>query len=372
MIPGRWLVAVSSLTLRVWVIALGFILAGEASACSVPVFRYALEHWVPAPYEAVVLHRDPLAPEAVRSVQLLQEAQANLVVRQMDAAVEEDLRKLWAKSDPPMSSPWLVLRREGSAGKVVIWSGPLTEASAAAVLDSPARREIVRHLSAGDSAVFVVLASGREAEDAALMRLMDAALPRLRELSLPKQAAEEASTRCTVPLKVAFSVLRVERGGAEDVFSRMLLQVEELETPAGPMVFPIFGRGRALAALPAADLDADVLRSTAAFLCGACSCEAKDLNPGADLLLAADWDRLLGLSDDDLPPPSPAAAAPAAPAAPAIQPPAAPSRPAWLYGCLVAAGALVLITGARALRWQRPVSKPSADPPNPLDKLTGS
>src|SRR5438477_12847213 len=30
-------------------------------ACSVPVFRYALEHWAAAPFQAFVFHRGPLS-----------------------------------------------------------------------------------------------------------------------------------------------------------------------------------------------------------------------------------------------------------------------------------------------------------------------
>ena len=36
-------------------------LAGHARACSVPVFRYALERWENAPYQAIVFHRGPLS-----------------------------------------------------------------------------------------------------------------------------------------------------------------------------------------------------------------------------------------------------------------------------------------------------------------------
>lgn len=61
----------------------------------------------------------------------------------------------------------------------------------------------------------------------------------------------------------------------------------------------MFGRGRALAALSGGDLSADVIESASRFLTGACSCEVKELNPGKDLLLAADWDSIF---EEALPP----------------------------------------------------------------------
>ena len=36
-------------------------LSTNAHACSVPVFRYAVEHWPPDVYEALVLHRGKLS-----------------------------------------------------------------------------------------------------------------------------------------------------------------------------------------------------------------------------------------------------------------------------------------------------------------------
>ncbi len=42
-----------------------------------------------------------------------------------------------------------------------------------------------------------------------------------------------------------------------------------------------------------AGINADNLRESAAFVTGACSCQVKEQNPGFDLLLNADWNKLL-------------------------------------------------------------------------------
>ena len=64
----------------------------------------------------------------------------------------------------------------------------------------------------------------------------------------------------------------------------------DLAERTDPMVFPVFGRGRALLPLIGAGITAKNIHDSAAFLVGPCSCEVKEQNPGFDLLLAADWD----------------------------------------------------------------------------------
>jgi hypothetical protein len=74
----------------------------------------------------------------------------------------------------------------------------------------------------------------------------------------------------------------------------MLIHSEsDLAERTEPMVFPVYGRGRALWGLIGPGITASNIRDSASFLVGACSCEVKEQNPGFDLLLAADWDELL-------------------------------------------------------------------------------
>ena len=56
---------------------------------------------------------------------------------------------------------------------------------------------------------------------------------------------------------------------------------------------PIFGRGRALGLIGGNDLNADMLAEAATFLIGECSCQVKEMNPGIDILLAADWEAIV-------------------------------------------------------------------------------
>lgn len=342
---------------------LALLVTGKAGACSTPVFRYALENWQPSAYEAIVFHSDRPDAAARKACDALEKAatEANLTVRVVGPdAVNERLAKLRQRAGARGEAPWLVLRgpRAGENDPPV-WSGPLVEADVHAVLDSPARRAVVQRLVRGDTAVFLLLTSAKEQENVAAESLLARELPRLeRSTKLPEPLGDGPPPRTTLPLRVAFSTVRLRRDDpAERPLVHMLLSLhEEVQSEKGPIVFPIFGRGRVLDGLPANDLQPRQLDKLAAFICGACSCEVKDLNPGTDLLVSARWNELLGIKDEGLqetPPvldalpsttdsePAPSAAAP-------------PGRPAWLYIAVVAAAVLVLITGARGLRPRPP------------------
>jgi len=68
---------------------------------------------------------------------------------------------------------------------------------------------------------------------------------------------------------------------------------------------PVFGRGLALDSLAGDEINEANINRAARFLVGPCSCLAKALNPGHDLLMRTDWESELGgslLAVVDLPP----------------------------------------------------------------------
>ncbi|HLH29106.1 MAG TPA: hypothetical protein VKW77_09320, partial [Acidimicrobiales bacterium] len=115
---------------------------------------------------------------------------------------------------------------------------------------------------------------------------------------------------------------------------------------AGTVAFPVFGRGRVLWGLAGRGLTADNIGESGVFLTGACSCEAKELNPGVDLLFAADWEA--GLSGAPEAPRIPEPVLKPRPPDPAGPPPP-PVRETgplpWI--ALLAAGLLVAVSGHR-------------------------
>jgi hypothetical protein len=157
------------------------------------------------------------------------------------------------------------------------------------------RQEIVRRLAAGETAVWLVLESGDAAKDRAARELLTQELKRLEsELKLPPiDPGDDAPGR--PELKIAFSVLSVPRNQNEEApLAAMLLHSEpDLAERTDPLVFPVFGQGRALWPLVGAGITPENITRNAGFLVGSCSCEVKEQNPGFDLLLAADWKQTL-------------------------------------------------------------------------------
>jgi hypothetical protein len=176
------------------------------------------------------------------------------------------------------------------------------------LLDSPIRREIARRLVAGQSAVWVLLDSTNQQASDAAYQLVSGELPRLEKtLKLPELAQQDQPLVANGPeLKIGFSLLRLKRDDPqEEPLVQMLLSTEpDLKTLDEPMVFPVFGRGRAHWALVGAGISQDNVADLAAFLVGECSCEVKEQNPGADLLMTAAWTDVNGMFvvDEALPP----------------------------------------------------------------------
>ena len=346
---------------------------GPARACNIPVFRFALDSWPSDPYRLTVFHRGPLVAEHRAAVKEL-EKQADrdhppVVLEMVDLAKNPD----GVKGVPVPTAadlPYLVVRYPAPTRiEVPVWAGPLKADVPAALLDSPARREIARRIQTSDSAVWVLLASGDAAKDAAAEKLLNVEVQRLaKELKLPVlTAAPEDKLRDDRPLKLAFSVLRVARKDpAEAMLVRMLLNTEDdLPGRSDPMVFPVFGRGRAMPALVGAGITPENISEAAAFLAGPCTCEVKRDNPGVDLLMTADWGRAAAPTPSAGSPVTPGATVPIPAPAPAPTsaqaaeplPPTESAPSAWprllLLGGIGITGVLVVFTGVVVLRSRR-------------------
>jgi hypothetical protein len=318
----------------------GFLLAPRpARACQIPVFRYALERWAAEPYEVVVFHQGPLGPEEKQLVQRLHEAEksaTNIVVADADLSrpLPDSLQQLWktqAERAVDAKGAWMVVRRteQGEDDLPPAWAGRLDAANVAALLDSPARREVAKRVLAGESVVFLLVESGDKAADDRAAKVVDDQLRKLQgSIRLPDINPDEPGPRVlsALPLKLAFSLVRVSRSDpAEAPFAAMLLQglapaelpksakakaqanapAAKPVQPKGPVLVPVFGQGRALCALAGNDIDAQHVEDVAVFLTSACSCQVKQLNPGYDLLMKADWRSILdeGVAAEEEPTP---------------------------------------------------------------------
>jgi hypothetical protein len=286
----------------VLVALLGFV--GIACACNVPVFRYALERWHPDPYHVTLFHRGALTEAQRALVRPLEEAStgkgpANVSLRVVNVDdIQDDGDRTLYEAQSPSELPWLLVQYpQGLRIEKPVQGGPLAEEPVAHLLDSPLRTELIRRLADGQTAVWLMLECGQaEKDDPVAAQLTDELKQLAQRLKLPElTSAPEDALLSTAPLQVTFSLLRVPRGdAAEQPLVAMLLGSEpDLTGFEEPMVFPVFGRGRALFPLIGAGITPDNIHESAEFLVGACSCEVKDLNPGFDLLLTANWDVLL-------------------------------------------------------------------------------
>jgi hypothetical protein len=265
-------------------------------ACSTPVFRYAMERWPADYYEGVLIHKGPLADDDPAAL-LLQGEKAeflNLRISPIDLASPEtgDLTGLLG-GPVPETLPALVLWYPLSKGRAApFWTGRFTPATIEALIQSPKRKELAQRLTAGQTAVWIFVESGNAGKDKAAMQLINQELATAtKEL---KEMAPVLAEELQVPdITYEFSILPVPRSDPkEKIFLDMLLKSEpDLDEYADePIVFPTFGRGRALFALVGEGINSDNLQEAIAFITGPCGCEVKMLNPGVDLLMAENWD----------------------------------------------------------------------------------
>jgi len=316
------------------------LFANSGRACTVPVFRYALEQWAPDCYQIVVYYDGALSEDDRATIDWLKarisddKFPANLKVRIVDVSAAP------AEAAPPPAKLPAIVVCYPMKGKnaPVVWSGPLNDNTARILVASPARRKVAERILGGDSAVWVLVESGdREKDDAAAAALQTQLEKLEKSLQAPQVSDDDmiaygiAQTQSNIPMKVSFSLVRVSRADPdEEIFVQMLLRSESdlHEYADQPMAFPIFGRGRILYALVGRGINKANVEDTCGFIANPCSCLVKAQNPGIDLLMAADWDGAIKgelTVVEALPPltgvmPFPAEQASAEPAAP-LEPP---------------------------------------------------
>lgn len=295
--------------------------SGTAGACSIPVFRYALERWHPDYYEAVVMHRGPLGEadqqlvEQMRAASENEEKPANLGVILVDL---DDVEKAEDGEGPPkelleeyadLKSPQLRVHYPPyGPQRWLAWSGPLNRDNVESLVDSPLRQQIIKRILAGDSAVWVMIDSGDEEKDTEAEATIRRGLEEMEKLlELPAQeileSEQEWQPDTQVELRIGFSLLRLKRDDPkEQVFLSMLLNSEpDLADFEEPIAIPIFGRGRTFFALVGKGINAENIQDNCYFICGDCSCQIKEQNPGMDMVMAVNWDEhIMGSAFPDI------------------------------------------------------------------------
>lgn len=342
-----------------------FLCPVRSNACAIPVFRYALEQWMPDAYSVQVYHRGPLDPANQAALSILPGSAG-------EAPLAVNLRlQLRSRDLPPDLEPFL------SRGAVLsihypgrlpsespLWIGPLSETIVQRIVRSPSRTTIADRILSGETAVFLYLRTGDVDLDERSYAQLEEAL-RNAEHTLDLQGFAEAAGKDpeelvppdAPPLKIAFSALSIARRDPEEMFllTPVLRAYPELLAQDAPAVVPVFARGRALPPLAGDALTPEAIQATCRFLIEACSCEVKAQNPGMDLLFASDWggdwppldyeERVLPPLEGVLEAPPPPAADPVATAVPTPPPGTALPVRTLLISLAAIGVAIVVATG---------------------------
>jgi len=277
-------------------------------ACSVPVFRYALERWPADTYRFVVFHEGPLSPsdqtllEPLDTIKETGYGRPPLVGHTVDVTqdIPDALLPLWNEHKSSPLPTLILLPPVSDPNAQALWEAPLNQASVQTLLDSPVRREIIQRLTDGQTAVWLLLLSKDDELNARVEADLREQLDIMTdELKLPHELDGEDTLYDTpmsdVDLKIEFSLVPLDLNDPNEIIMTTIIREAMLGTLDQylPAAIPIFGRGRALTVLDKASIVPDVVAEVCSFLVGPCSCEVKALNPGVDLLMPVDWDGLI-------------------------------------------------------------------------------
>ncbi len=259
-----------------------FIIGTSAAcACTIPVFRFALDRWEADKFHLVLPQstaKEPAIQDLLRPMRA--NGKANLDITTSQDTTQQDT----------------VLSYSRASDKQV-WSGKLDAATLAAVLDSPARQRLTQQLLAGDSVIWVIADSGSPVDVLDVERI-EKRLKFLEQVAaLPIQDPNDPDSQLGPgpPLRLKFSTLRLRRDDpAELMLLRMLAGPKGAFDPATTsFAGAVFGRGRVLGAWPLDILDDASLEDACMFLVGRCGCRLKNENPGWYILLNLDWEKAL-------------------------------------------------------------------------------
>jgi hypothetical protein len=305
-----WLLLAAMLT--------AFAACAVARACDTPVYRYAMYRWESAPYEVYHFYRGQPDKHFAEVEKILTAAAAhevtpaNVAVKQVNLeedaelkSIPPDVAKLFqAKSDLQLPLTLVV----NPLGYEVFSGALLPPVAEAGMLgnSSALRRQIGDLLKQGNAAVYVLLPGKDSEQNAAAEKALQQLVadvnsgkvqlydgpPRDESQSNPAEETPAEPEKKKPSHSIASLTLAREVLQPQDPWLlRCLLAVEDdlARFEDEPMVFVVYGRGRALPPFIGKGITADNLVEVTEFITGACSCTVKEQNPGVDLLMAYDW-----------------------------------------------------------------------------------
>jgi len=172
--------------------------AVAAHACSIPVFRYALDRWQADPF-ALEISATYVKDEAVARFlrNLTDSSPLNLSPSRSD---EKGLSRLAFPHAAPDATP--------------AWSGKLDGTTLPRITGSPARAEIVKRILAGECGVWVLVECGQRESDERAAAALEKRLRYLEQVAQVPPIDPNDPTSQLGPgpaLRVKFSLLRIQR-----------------------------------------------------------------------------------------------------------------------------------------------------------------
>jgi hypothetical protein len=256
------------------------LLHSETCACTIPVFRYALDRWETDRFQLVL--------PAITS----QNAELTDLLRPLRANGKANL-DISTSKDSTLGQAEL---HDSKSPETILWSAPLDKAALGALLESPSRKQIAERILAGESVVWVIVDDGK-AESQPEIERIEKRLKFLEQVAaLPIQDPNDPDSQLGPgpALMLKFTTLRLRADDpAEKVLIRMLAGPKGRIDASQSFAAAVFGRGRVLGSWNLAQLDDAALEETSMFLVGRCSCRMKNENPGWDILMNVDWPKAL-------------------------------------------------------------------------------
>ena len=293
-----------------WRNALGICLAvfvlaaAAASACSIPVFRYALTRWRATPYVAAVVHEKPLSEDDRAVISYLKkqvserDTPPNLRVKKLNVKKNKKARK---RLEPDSTPSIMLIHPQLPPDHRVVWQAPIKKKAVDRMVQSPVRKKLAQRLLDGHAAVWLLLESGNKQKDRQARKTLKTRLEKMEEMvrlpmgyNPPGQSSGSGGDKKGGKKEVNFSMLRLDRSDPQEkALVSILLHSEPGLTKDkyrdDPMAFPVFGRGRVLYGLVGEGINKSNIARVSAFLVGGCQCQVKSAAPGKDLLISADW-----------------------------------------------------------------------------------
>lgn len=285
-----------------------FISVNVALACPIPVFQYALEYWETDPYEVFIFYDDDTQEELLSEIEELKQntqwdSKINLMVNDNKVLDKDTFRHSVFRQEQVDTLPYMVVYYPRMSGiQDPVFSGEFTKENLDLLLNSPMREKVSNSLLDRKVAVWVLLESGNQSKDQEALKVLEEEIEKMENNLQVPEATSWGIETIVIYDKIEFELLTLSRDNKEEkMFINMLINSEfDLKDYEDvPLAFPIYGRGLILYALVGQGINSWTINEAGRFLVAPCSCQAKALNPGTDLLTTMNWeDKIEPLSGD--------------------------------------------------------------------------